>query len=261
MDTLKKLSVVTTGAVFMAASASFVAFPAHAVVLTFDIEGAFDSNPINPAFADYGDNATSPTMGTYSYGTAGGFTPNIVTGYSVNASFWTNDYGDLVNVAYPVADSGIFEVTLTADPGFEVALNSFELAGWPDTDYTINSVQVLAGSVPLFSQSNVLVQGETSPFRTSFTNDVLGSSLAAPSLTIRFDSSNLGEASDNIGIDNVQFSQAAVLPTTPVPPPTSPGPTPIPFDFSPGLGLLMLGAWGAIAVVLQKVLRTRDLVN
>lgn len=192
--------------VLIASGTAFFASPAKAVVLTFDM-GATNFDQINPTFAGYGDNVTSTTEGNFTYGAAGGFTPNIVADYSTGAAFWNSNYGNLSNVLYAEEFAGgIFGLTLTADPGFKVSLDSFDLAGWPNTDYTINSLEVLAGSTALFSASNVVVQGDSSgPRRTSFDFD---DPFVAQSLTIRFDASNLAIIqSDNIGIDNVRFSQ------------------------------------------------------
>lgn len=54
-------------------------------------------------------------------------------------------------------------------------------------------------------------------------------------------------ATGNVGSLGL-VTQFTTTPTVTVPSPTTPvPPTEIPFDFSPGLGILMLGAWGAIA--------------
>ncbi len=185
--------------------ATSFAHSASAAVLTFDITGINTSDSLNsPSFAGYGDRITSFTNGIFSYGSAGGLTPNVVVDYPNNQTlWWLLEYGNLTNVIY-AEESGtsILDVTLTADPGFEVVLDSFDLAGWRG-DYTINSVQVLSGRTSVFSQSNVFISGTT---RTSFNTSNLGS-LAASTLTIRFDAANLGSDSDNIGLDNIQFSQ------------------------------------------------------
>ena len=186
--------------------ATSFAHSASAAVLTFDITGINNFDSLNsPSFAGYGDRITSFTNGIFSYGSAGGLTPNVVVDYPNNRTLWWSlEYGNLTNVIYAEEPgTSILDVTLTADPGFEVVLDSFDLAGWPNTDYTINSVQVLSGGTSVFSQSNVFISGTT---RTSFNTSNLGS-LAASSLTIRFDATNLGSDSDNIGLDNIQFSQ------------------------------------------------------
>lgn len=148
-------------------------------------------------------------------------TPNVVVDFdpASDISTWTTAYGDLTGVIYRESEgAGILTITFTADPGFLVTLTSFELAGWPNADYTINSVQVLSGTTPLFSQSNVLIQGDASgPGHTTFS---FAMPLSAQTLTIRFDASNLGGNSDNIGIDNVVFGQLQQQPE-PVPEPAT----------------------------------------
>jgi hypothetical protein len=171
---------------------------ASATVLTFDFGGGFSPN--------YGDNVSSLTFGgSGSYGAAGGFTPNVVTDYLGSVGNWPSGYGNLTNIIYEVDSGGIMNVKLLADPGYAVSLDSFNLAAF-GTNYSINSVQVLdTNSSALYSASNVLISSST------FTDfDFSSSPLVSPSLTIRFDASNLGFDGDNIALDNVQFSQLLV---------------------------------------------------
>jgi hypothetical protein len=181
-----------------------------ATVLTFDF---------NPALAngqqfsqDYGDNVTSVPQAGFTYGTAGGFTPNVVVDYfgSVagvtgqnNLNFWSTGYDDLSNVAYyaPTGDVD-FGLTLTAEPGFNVTLSSFDLGYWLSSG-TLNELAILdsEGAV-LFSQTDVALGGGTAiSFTVNLTDDAL---------TIRMSSRGQGSASDNFGIDNIEFSQSPV---------------------------------------------------
>jgi hypothetical protein len=102
--------------------------------------------------------------------------------------------------------SPLLNVLFTAAPGYVVDLYGFELGGWPDADYTIAAVEVLAGSVALFSATNVLVEGNLSgPRHTTF---AFATPLSAPQLLLRLDLSNLAAAvQDNIGIDSIRFGQ------------------------------------------------------
>ena len=96
------------------------------------------------------------------------------------------------------------EITLTADPGQSVRLLGFDLAGYFSADYTLNSVKVIDGtSVELFSTTNFDLAGERT--RVDFSAAPLQSS----QLTIEVDATNLGNSSDNVGIDNISFEQVS----------------------------------------------------
>jgi hypothetical protein len=168
---------------------------------------------------DYGDRVTTSPMnvsgGQFTYGDGGeGFTPNVVVDYFAGSavvgnpgvSLWGSGYGDLTNALIGNNNSMSLNVRLTADSGFDVQLYHFDLAGWASTDYSINAVQVSSGANTLFSQSNVLVEGDASgALHTSF--DFL-TPLTATELLIHIDYSNLsGNQQDNIGLDNIRFGQ------------------------------------------------------
>lgn len=156
---------------------------------------------------NYGDRITSATMGSFSYVGAGSFTPGIVADYLPSASMvHTIDYyGLLQHVIYKKEFFATpFEIQLTADPGQEVRLLGFDLAGYSPSDYTVNSVKVLdALSGELFSELNFHIAGE----RTRI--DFSGAPLRSSQITIQIDSTNLGSSSDNVAIDNISFEQVA----------------------------------------------------
>jgi hypothetical protein len=184
---------------------------AHAgVILTFDLNVA-GNVAMNPA---YGNRVASMSDAAGTYGMFGsGFTPNVTVSYagattSNGLTRWTTDYGDLVNVLENENDGeDRMTITLTADPGFLVRLYSFDLAGWPNSDYTLRNVFVKdAANNNLFSQSDVLVKGAgAAPRHTSLTF----APLVGSTLQIYIDLSGLGGNSDNIGIDNIAFDQVA----------------------------------------------------
>jgi hypothetical protein len=167
---------------------------------------------------DYGDRVAGALQaapgGQFTYGEAGeGFTPNVVVEYFASSaagpngvSLWQDSYGDLTNVAFGNQNSITLNVRLTADDGFSALLYHFDLGGWSNADYTINAVRVLDGGSVLFSQSNVLVEGNLNgPRHTSFdfVNPLMGAELL-----IEIDYSNLpGNQQDNVGIDNIRFGQ------------------------------------------------------
>ncbi len=175
---------------------------------------------------DYGDRVSSSPMnvpgGQFTYGNGGeGYTPNVVVDYFTGSAtpinpgvkLWAGQYGDLTNVMYGNPSALTLNVRLTADAGFAAQLYGFDLAGWPETDYTIDAVRVLSGPSALFEQTNVLVQGDLNgPRRTSFD---FATPLSATELLIEIDYGNLdGGQHDNIGIDNIRFGQnpPAVIP-------------------------------------------------
>jgi hypothetical protein len=182
----------------------------QATVLTFDITGLTDFFPAPQA---YGDNVTSATMGAFSYGTTGGFTPNITTTYgNTQPTLWTTGYGDLSNVLFEDQDNtGVLNITFSADPGFLVRLHSFDLAAYNPafgSDPTITSVTVFNSlNVALFTRANASISEIT---RTPFT---FATPLSDTSLRIEIDARNLGGLNDDIGADNITFSQSIPEPS------------------------------------------------
>jgi PEP-CTERM motif len=178
---------------------------AHATTLTFDItNGAGGPTPARnttmTVFQTYGDNVVSTSaLGpgwTYGYDLAGGITPNVEVTYSPNVVFYDTNFGDLVNVVY-----NDVTIELTADPGFLVELNSLDLAGWPMTDRTITSLTVTDGTNTLYSLGSTAVAG-AGPSHSHF--DFGGTPLVGETLFLSYAGSN------DVGIDNVNFSQSAV---------------------------------------------------
>ena len=210
-------------------SATFIG-GAHATVLHFD-ETRNSAGTVIPTGSpgtvesDYGDNVTGALVavpgGFFSYGNEGeGYTPNVVADFSsrTDVRLWTLQYGDLTNVLFAQSPQlGIpaetISILFTADPGYEVQLYHFDLAGFPERDYTINGVSVSGDAGTLFTMSNVLVEGDLSgPRHTSLD---FATPLTSGSLLIEIDFSNLASGvQDNIGIDNIRFGQnpPAVIP-------------------------------------------------
>lgn len=164
-------------------------------ILTFDISGVGNQDSIPQS---YGDRVST--------------TPNVVLAYrdqdGNGLALWDDDFSDLTNVAYnPGADDGTsprwFEITLTADAGFEVLLNGFDLGNWLTDDQTVPLVSVLgpAGQVN-FSSSDVVVNSRGGT-HASFD---FSTPLAASALTIRLDTQG-PQWSHNLGVDNISFGQ------------------------------------------------------
>lgn len=204
----------------------------HATILVFDqmreLGVVVPTVSGNDVPQDYGDRVAASSQavpgGLFTYGEAGeGFTPNLVVDYfsgvpvGIGVSLWQDSYGDLTNVVFGNQNSSVLSVRLTADAGFSALLYGFDLGGWNRADFTIGAVRVLGGSGALFSQSDVLVEGNLSgPGHTAF---AFASPLSAGELLIEIDYSNLpGSQQDNIGIDNIRFGQS---PPAPIPEPAN----------------------------------------
>jgi hypothetical protein len=203
--------------------------PAVATILLFDQErDAASQSIVGPTSSggklppDYGDNVTSAAMpvlgGVFTYGEAGeGFTPDVsldifsaaATETDARVNLWQNDYGDLVNVIFAegpgTAGAPQLSVRLTANDGYVADLYSFDLAGF-GSDYTIAGVSVTAGAATLFSQTNLLIEGDlTGPRHTTFNFDA---PLSAPELLLVIDVSNLPAGiQDNVALDSLRFGQ------------------------------------------------------
>lgn len=255
-DKLGPARAIVIGAALFA---GLTTLPAHATIVTFDqIRDSSAGNPVIPTISgrsvpvDYANRVSAAVMnvpgGQFTYGEAGeGFTPNVVTQFFSGAastigsgvSLWQDGYGDLVNVLFANNISNFLAVRLTADAGYSVGLFGFDLAGWPSADYVINGVRVIGDSNTLFSQTNVLVEGNaTGPRHTAFD---FGADLFASDLLLEIDFGNLaGGIHDNIGLDNLRFGQNPPPPE----PDDDPGPAQVP---EPGtlalLGISLLGGW------------------
>ena len=177
----------------------------------------FEPTPVDDVEVsqDYGDNVAAASQGGFDYGdTDGTFTPNVVVSYGPGKVFTFDDvYGDLKKIIFSLegdpGNNGRIDVTLTADAGFDVLLHSFDMAGWDRTDYVINNVQVFQNDdvAPIFIQNNVPIEGDAiGPGHSTF---IFNPPLQAQKLRISVDSDNLGNKADNIGMDNIRFSQKA----------------------------------------------------
>jgi hypothetical protein len=127
--------------------------PAHGTILTFQFTDAAQWMPIA---ASYGDHVDALTRGSFSYEMGNGLTPQVGIAYrsldpttgtmtTPYLSFWDTRYGNLTNVAYPTNPSDMGEISLIPEKGWKVRLNSFDLAGWPNTDYAGQPVRILDG--------------------------------------------------------------------------------------------------------------------
>jgi hypothetical protein len=214
---IKKLQTVFYYVVMLV----FISSSLCATELTFD-GSAFPNEPAGNgdilegiAVNDgYGDNVTSTSMfgGLFQYGSSQGFTPNIVVNYDTDPNAipltWRYDFGDLTRVIYVNPTTGIMTIRFTADPGYNVRLHSFDLGGWNQSDYVINGISVtdVSNNDALYGAVNVNVLG-AGPTHTDID---FNSPFQGQILDLTINASNLGSSADNIGIDNIVFSQVAI---------------------------------------------------
>jgi hypothetical protein len=225
---------------------------ARASILTFDItdveypdtenfpEGYQINQEYGDRIADGSTQIATNSTTTFTYGEGGeGYTPNITASYGPfsiftgGPSLWRYDYGNLERVLFQGStftgignDYDVLDIVLVADPGFDVVLYDFDLGGWFETDYSINSVTVYDGvPFPFITPTNQISEtfnvdvAGAGPASTHV--DFGGTPLTAHVIWLRIDANNLGATSELIGIDNIRFGQ--VVNDTPNQPPVDPG--------------------------------------
>ncbi len=182
-----------------------LAAAASATVLTFD-DGATSDGALIPQ--GYGDNVIATTMGTYSYGAAGGFTPGIGVDYigvpsvQPDLNLWTTGFNDLVNVIeYEPDGNGPWSIRFTAAAGSLARLEAFDLGNYGGA-VTLPGLTVADGNgTVLWSRSNLTIPDNSTPGHLTFSPLV-----SASTLVLTVDQTGLGGNSDNIGLDNIRFS-------------------------------------------------------
>lgn len=193
-----------TGVMCVAVAA--VAAGSRATVLTFDYDGFTDAVGVLPGYGAFVDSFSGPNG--ISYGSAFGFTPNVDVTYADTTRTWLNSFGDRQRVIYTVGTE--LRVSFENVAGGDVFLWGFDVAGWPNTDYTVRSVAVIDDSTgeDLFRAEDVFVRGATEDDQgRRHTPFALEMPLVASALSIVIDTSGIGGANDNIGIDNIAFSE------------------------------------------------------
>jgi len=194
----------------------FAASSARAVtILDFESLGLL---PYGLIPSNYGDHAAgTPHVGVSYWSDAAGAGQTD----RPNLAFWTANYGNLTNVAYPNVDlgetgSGIAAtgyLYLTPDPGWQVVLNGFDVAG-----YAPNAGLYTGGNIPYswlvtWSGGPTMASGFFGPAGTALSSHV---SFAGPIVSSTPIVIALG-GDWNVALDNVSFDE------TPVPEPGSLG--------------------------------------
>lgn len=196
---------------YLLAAMCLAALSANATVLTFDIDGMSSGNVMPQG---YGDNVDAADMGSFHYDVGNGLTEDITVAYEgistsggiQDLNWWNTGYSDLTKVCEyePDGDPG-FRIVLTSTAG-NVLLDQFDVGNFAGT-IIIPSVKIKDGfGNVLYQLDNWQLSGSTFPHQT-FT---FQGPLSAQQISIEFDLTGLGGASDNVGIDNIRFRQDAV---------------------------------------------------
>jgi hypothetical protein len=151
----------------------------------------------------------STTNTTVSYKT---INPNDNTVLTNHLGFWTTGYSQLNRVAYPLLHGFLGEIAFTANAGYQVTLNSFNLGAYNQSNRNNTILRILDGvGNELFNPFN------GSPYT------VLGQGglLVTPNVTGSILRLQFGN-NRNVGIDNINFDEnpvaAANATAVPVPP-------------------------------------------
>lgn len=196
-----KSALIRFGVTLMLALLPLV--PARGTVLLFENTNGFNLTTSIPV--TYGDRVVTSPQGGFQYSLAGGPTPNVVVDFK-DIGGWPSGFGDLKNLIYPITFR-VGEIRFEADPGFEVVLQSVDLAGWLYSNRVVRALQVLdAGGTTLYSQENFTVLGAS----TTHSSIAFPATVQSRVLTLRIDTSNLGIQSDSVGLDNLRFAQTPV---------------------------------------------------
>lgn len=157
------------------------AVTANATVLTMDKPGgSLDSVDL----ATYGDRVTSTSQNGFLYGSAYGWTPNVVTAFTATSGSrpagWASGYGNLTNVVWGSGvSSGLNEVTvsLTADAGFFVRLHEFSLAQW-SSGTTTARIEVKVDNISVINENrNIPNSSASSHYKYLFDQPLVGSQI------------------------------------------------------------------------------------
>jgi hypothetical protein len=180
----------------------------QASILTFDGLGVGDYGDIPTT---YGDAYSATYAGPGTLGLGNGYTPDIEVGYSTvdgtgtqtsdHLDFWTNNYGDLTNIAYPVSNGNYGRITLTPGAGKDVILNSFDFGSYIDATRTFTRLHVMdSNGADLWSAASLLhPSGDTHVTHVPAIQ-------SSGAITIEW-----GTDWD-LGIDNVNFDQVDTVP-------------------------------------------------
>jgi hypothetical protein len=144
-------------------------------------------------------------------------TPDIAVSYSTNyaidgtcsssvlvtfVSFWLGQYGDLPAVAYPMLDGYYAVISLTPNPGYDVTLESFRIAGYPTGDRSESDQSI--------SVDNAMLQPYPGADYSDYRIWNSGYRLFTPDITSTGTLNIVFGPNWDIGIDDITFSEQYV---------------------------------------------------
>lgn len=233
MSILKKLSVATAGLAFTALGTVIMASTANAVSITIENSG-FESPPA-PSQAGGQFYTVNNITSWQSNGTNGVFNPS-----ASSANTGTTYFNEPVPQGTQTAWSNggnIFQQlsnNLNADTTYTLSVAVGQRNDQPFPGY---NVELLAGNTVLaFNNSVNLSPGTFAQVNVNYTT-TSGDPFIGQRLAIRLSSTGAQTNFDNVTLNAV--SNAANVA--------------VPFNFSPGLGILVLGAWGAMTGIKSTV--------
>ncbi len=168
---------------------------ATATELTFETW----SSPVQATYAD------RVSVFSADYLATGGATPNVVLDFvALNGagpfSRWPTGYGSLLNALGHGSFNVRSQIRFTADAGFETVLQRFDLGGWSASSYSDSRIWITDDS------NNVLFDTGTFTWPANTTTRFTPNVRSVGTLTLHIN--DLGD----LGLDNVVFSQVAVVP-------------------------------------------------
>jgi hypothetical protein len=186
-------------------TAATVAAASQATILTFDMANVTGDGALMPQ--DYGDFVTATTMGNYSYGMGTGFTPDVNVDYGPHdLNLWNDGYNDLHKVVENENDGeNGYDIIFTPNPIITMTIQSFDFGNWGGA-VTLPGISIRDQQGILWQQTNINVPASSATGHLTFTPNISSNQR----LYLHVDTTGLGGNSDNMGMDNIAFSQTSV---------------------------------------------------
>ncbi len=175
----------------------------QATTLTFNGFGSTNTNA-----STYGDNVNQAVVGGITYLEGNGFTPNVALTFAPDTPFgqyslWSTGYAGLLNALGHGSFNVPGEIIFTPGNGFQVTLRGFDIATWSSGSYQTN--------IRIWDDNGSRANPNLFTFNQLLSPQTVYQPLSAPVTAVgalHLYINNLGST----GIDNVNFTQAAVVP-------------------------------------------------